>query len=217
MKKIIPILFLFLSIFLCYIIYNLTLDDKIYIMSLGDNISKNMYIKDIENVSEYNTYFTNKDYRIIDVLNIIRYNQELNIDNKQVSIHQILKKADIIVLSAGMNDIYSKLNDNTKDIYTYSNDMINNMELLLNEINRYDHRQVFVLGYYNPTDKHDDIYTYLNYKLKRITDKVHFTYIDLSKVFKNNPKYLEKNDNFYLNNEGYKEIIKLMVENLKKY
>ena len=106
MKKIIPILFLFLSIFLCYIIYNLTLDEKIYIMSLGDNISKNMYIKDIENVSEHNTYFTNKDCRIVDVLNIIRYNQELNIDNKQVSIHQILKKADIIILSAGMKDIF---------------------------------------------------------------------------------------------------------------
>ena len=75
-------------------------------MSLGDN------------VSEHNTYFTNKDYRIVDVLNIIRYNQELNIDNKQVSIHQILKKADIIILSAGMNDIYSKLNENTKNIYT---------------------------------------------------------------------------------------------------
>ena len=44
-------------------------------MSLGDNISKNMYIKDIENVSEHNTYFKNKDYLIVDVINIIIYNK----------------------------------------------------------------------------------------------------------------------------------------------
>lgn len=217
MKKIIPILFLFLSIFMCYLIYKLTEDNKICYTSLGDIISENKYIKDIENTSTYNTDFINKDYRIVDLLNIIKYNQEKELDSSTVSIHQILKKTDILILSIGMNDIYSKLNDDTKNIYTYTNNMINNLELILDEIDRYDYRQVFVLGYYNPTNKHNDIYTYLNYKLSRITNKYHYTYLDLNQIFKNNPKYLQKADNFYLNDAGYREIIKLIVENLKKY
>lgn len=217
MKKIIPILFLFLSIFLCYLIYNLTIDNSIRYMSMGDSISKNMYINNLESVSEYNTDFVNKDYRIIDLLNIIKYNQEITINEKQVSIHQLLKKSDVIILSVGMNDILSKLNDNTKDIYTYMNNMINNMEIILNEIDRYSHKQVFVLGYFNINNEHNDIYTYLNYKLKKITEKKNFTYLDLNKLLGNNSKYLEKPDNFYLNDAGYQKIIELMVEKLKKY
>ena len=162
MKKIIPILFLFLTIFSCYIIYELTDNDNLYLTYIGDNTVNNLDLKEITNISTYNNYFVNNDYRIIDLLNIIKYNEEIEINNKLISIHQILKKSDIIILSVGMNDIYQKLNSDTKDIYTYSNDMINNMELILDEIDRYDHQKVYLLGYYNPTNKHDDIYTYIN-------------------------------------------------------
>lgn len=217
MKKIITILFLFLTVFACYLIYHFTENDKIYCASIGDSIANNMYIKEINNISEYNTYFTNKDYRIIDLLNIMRYNEEKKINLRNVSIHQILKKADIIILAIGMNDIYAKMNDNVKDIYTYLNTMINNLELIIKEINRYDYKCVFVLGYYNINNTHDDIYTYLNYKLKNIVSKYNYNYIDLEHIFKNNPKYLLRNDNFYLNNVGYKEIIKLIVEKIKDY
>ena len=212
MKKIIFILFLFITVFLCYIIYELTDNDKLYYTSIGDSISNNTYIKDIKNIYKHNNDFVNKDYRTIDLLNIIRYNEEITINNSQVSIHQILKKSDIIILSIGMNDIYHKLNDNIKDIYTYSNNMINNIELIFDEINHYNHLKVYVLGYYNTTNKHNDIYTYLNYKLKRISEKNNYIFIDLNNTIRNNPKYLIKNDNYYLNNEGYKEIMKLIVE-----
>lgn len=217
MKKIILILFLFLTIFSCYIIYELTDNDNLYLTYIGDNTVNNLDLKEITNISTYNNYFVNNDYRIIDLLNIIKYNEEIEINNKLISIHQILKKSDIIILSVGMNDIYQKLNSDTKDIYTYSNDMINNMELILDEIDRYDHQKVYLLGYYNPTNKHDDIYTYINYKLKRISANHNFIYLDLNSIFRNNSKYYQKNDNFYLNNQGKKEIIKLIVENFKNY
>ena len=215
MKKIILLLFLFLTMFSCYLIYNFTNEEKIYCLTIGDNIADNPYLKNNSKITEYNNYYINKDYRIIALLNIVKYNEEIEINNKKISIHQLLKKADIIILSVGMNDIYYKLNDSTKDVYTYMNDMVNNMEELLKFINRYYHKQVIVLGYYNISNKNNDIFTYLNYKMEKITEKENFTYINLNQYLKNSPKYLEKVDNFYLNNQGYTEINKLIVEKLK--
>lgn len=215
MKKIIIILFLFLSCYICYYIYSITEDNKKYFLLVGDNIANNPYLKEQSKISIINTDFINKDYRIIDILNIIKYNQEITINKKSVSIHQLLKKSDVIIISIGMNDIYYKLNDNTKEIYTYLNNVVNNYELILKEINRYKHKEVIVLGYYNITNKNNDLYTYTNYKIKRITNNYNYTFIDLNKIIHNNPKYLKKTNNFYLNNEGYKQINKLIVENLK--
>jgi len=216
MKKIIILVFLFLSLYLCYIIYILTENKNTYCLLLGDTISDNQYIKKQNKKIKYNNYFVNKDYRIIDLLNIIKYNEEKQTDNKSISIHQKLKKSDIIILSIGMNDIYSKLNDDTKNIYTYINNMISNMELILKEIARYKHKQVIVLGYYNITNKNNDIFAYLNYKMKKITKKYHFTYLELNEILKNKEEFLQKKGNYYLNQQGYEEINKFIVENLKK-
>ena len=97
-----------------------------------------------------------------------------------------MKNTDILILSIGMNDIYSKLNNDTKDIYKYINNMVNNMEILLDEINQYSYKQVIVIGYYNITNKHNDLFTYLNYKMKRITNKYNYEYLELNNILKNN-------------------------------
>ena len=214
MKKIILVLFLFLS---CYLIYNLTEEKTLSCLALGDTIADNPYLKNNELITEYNNIYINKDYRIIDLLNIIKYNEEIEIDNKQLSIHRLLKNSDILIISIGMNDIYYKLNSDTKTIYTYINDMINNMEKLYEELNRYSYKKVIVLGYYNITNKNTDLFTYLNYKMKRITEKYNYQYLELNNVLKNNPSYLKNSNNFELNNLGYNEINKIIVENLKKY
>ncbi|MBQ2872865.1 MAG: hypothetical protein IJE89_02580 [Bacilli bacterium] len=214
MKKIILILFLFLS---CYLIYNLTEDNNISCLVLGDKIGDNIYIKENELITEYNNTYVNKDYRIIDLINIIKYNEELEVNNNEISIHRLMKNTDILVLSIGMNDIYSKLNDNIKDIYTYMNNMVNNMETLLSLINKYNYKEVIVLGYYNITNKNNDIFTYLNYKMKKIVEKNNSTYIELNNILKNNPKFYENSNNFNLNSNGYSKINEIIVENLKKY
>ena len=215
MKKIIPILFLFLSIFACYIIYNLTEKEELNYTAIGDTISDNNY-KQINSAIIYNNLFTDPDYRLKDLLNIIKYNQEKELSNNKISIHQVLKKTDILIISLGMNDIYSKLEDNPNNIYTYVNNMLNTYEEILQEINRYDYHQVFILGYYNVTEKYQDIYTYLNYKLEKLTNNYHYTYLNLDHHLHNKPELLTENTKFYLNNQGKKEIIKILVENLKK-
>ena len=212
MKKIILILFLFLS---CYLIYNLTEDKGESYLVIGDLVADNPYLKN--NNSKYNNTYINENYRIIDLLNIIEYNQEIKVNNKNISIHRLLKNNDILIISVGMNDIYYKLNSDIKNIYTYINDMINNMELLLSEIDKYNYQKVFVLGYYNITNKHTDIFTYLNYKMKKITDKYSYEYIELNNILGNNQNFYQKSNNFNLNDQGYSEINKIIVEKLKKY
>ncbi len=215
MKKIILILFLFFLLYACYIIYNLTEDKNKYVTLIGDNIANNPYLKNIENTS-VNNDFINKDYHINDLLNVIKYNQELDIDNKIESIHQLLKKSDVVILSIGMNDLYYKLNDNTKEIYTYLNNMINNYEIIIREISRYDYKQVYILGYYNITNNNNDIFTYINYKLSNIAKNYNYTFIDTNKILNNKQEYYKKETNFNLNNKGYYQIFNILVENLKK-
>jgi len=214
MKKIILILFLFLS---CYLIYNLTEKKDLSYLVIGNKIADNPYFKDNKKISIYNNDFINEDYRIIDLINVIKYNEEIEKNNKKISIHRLLKNADILIVSIGMNDIYYKLNSDTKNIYTYINDMVNNMETLLSEIDRYNYKKVFVLGYYNINNTNNDIFTYLNYKIEKIVNEYQYEYIELNNILKNNPNMYQKSNNFGLNNKGYNEINKIIVEKLKKY
>ena len=62
-----------------------------------------------------------------------------------------------------------------------------------------------------------NLFTYLNYKMKKITNKYNYEYLELNNILKNNPNLLEKNNNFELNDHGYNEISKIIVEKLKKY
>lgn len=216
MKKILLILFLFLS---CYIIYAKTYDDKKFYLAVGDGITAGYndiiinYLDNLDILKEYNNSFINKDYRIKDLIRVIKYNEEMNINNKSVSIHYLLKEADIITLSIGMNDIYYKLNNNTKDIYSYVNEMINDMEILLDSIKKYSCNKVIVLGYYNITNKNNDIFTYLNYKVKSLVETYGYDYIELANIINN--EYLQSTDNYYLNEEGNQLISKLIVEKFK--
>ena len=214
MKKIIILLFLFLLCYTCYIVYNQTNNNKLYITSIGDNNSYDIYLKNNLNNIVYNTDFINKDNTIKDILNTIKYNIEIEKNNRNISIHQILKKTDILIISIGTNDIYYKLNDNTKEIYTYLNSIINNYEEILKEINKYKYKEVFVLGYQNKTNNYSDIFTYINYKLKHITTFYNYTYIDLNKIIGNRSNY---DSNYNLTKEEIKEIDKLIVEKIKKY
>lgn len=216
MKKIIYLLFLFLFIFMCYLIYELTDNDNLTCLVIGDSIADNIYLRENKKINNYNNQFINKDHRMIDLLHIIKYNEEINYQNNTISIHQLLKQSDIVIISIGMNDIYAKLEDDPKNMYTYLNEMVNNMELILDEISRYKNAKIIVLGYYNIFDKKNDLFIYINYKIKRITEKHDYIYIDTNKNLNNNQKYLLKNNQFYLNDHGYQKINELIVEKLEK-
>lgn len=231
MKKIISILILFLS---CYFIYNLTIDNELFYLSIGDGIAKG--ITDEGNVSEYNytdsiknyltsknklkgfnNSFVDKDYRITDLLRIIKYKEEIVVNNDHISINELLKKADIVTISLGMNELYYKILVDNNNIYSYIDGMLSDMELLLKEVDRYNHKKVIVLGYYNTTNNNKDIFNYVNYKLKNIVNKRGFEFVDVDKIINNNTNYFTNNTNFYLNNGGYQKISQIIVEKINKY
>ena len=211
MKKIILILFLFLLCISCYFIYHLTKQDKLYITSIGDELATYQYI-DNSKIKNYNKQFTDTDLKTTDLLNNLKYNYGNN-----PNIHQVLKKSDILIISIGINDIYYKLNDDTKEIYTYLNNIIDIYEEILEIINKYNYQKVYILSYYSINKDQNDIINYINYKLLKLANSYHYTYLDLNKIISNNPKYLKKEDNYHLNNLGFKQISILIVENLKKY
>lgn len=229
MKKIIFILILFLS---CYIIYNLTVDSKYYYLSIGDYLSYGVnsygvkengysfyvknYLEKEDKLKYYNDSFTGVNYRIVDLINMIKYNEVKVFNGKNININQLLKKADVITLSVGMNDLYYKLKVNDDNIYNYMNGLINDMDELLKYIDRFNHEKVFVLGYYNVRVEQEYI-NYINVKLKYIVENNDFIYIDLSNIFDNNPIYFDKKGSFVPNNEGYLKISKIIVDKLENY
>jgi len=221
MKKIIFILILFLS---CYIIYNLTVDSKYYYLSFGDCVSsglnKNRYVSNYleksDKLKKYNDSFVNCDYRITDLINILKYNETKVIDNKKYNLNQLLKKADVVTLSIGMNELYYKLNNDSDNIYNYMNNIINDMNELLGYIDNFNYEIVFVLGYYNVGVEQEYV-NYINAKLNNIVSERGYVYIDLSNYFDNNPMFLSKNGSFLPNNEGYLKISKIIIEKLENY
>lgn len=230
MKKIIFILILFLT---CYIIHTKTQDNKIYYLSLGDAISKGStpysetgqgysdYIKDYlkqNNLLEgYNKTFTSKYNRITDMINQLDTSKETIIGTKKITINQLISKSDLITISLGMNEIYYKLLTDNNNTYEYINTMMEDIDILFNKISKLNHRKILVLNYYNITTTNQDIFNYANIKLKEITKKYGFEYIDIASILNKNPKFFINNTNFIPNNNGYYQIYQIILEKIKNY
>ena len=111
MKKVLTLIIVVLSVFLIYLGFK---DKKIYYLSLGDSLSlgKNPYnvldygysdyIKDyLENKELLETYadgLNREDKRIIDIINDIKNNEKVLVDNKEKTLQHVLIKADLITL-----------------------------------------------------------------------------------------------------------------------
>ena len=94
--------------------------------------------------------------------------------------------------------------------------MMEDMSKLFHEINKYNHKQVFILGYYNITNNNQDIFNYANIKLKELCTKEGYTYIPLDNILNDSIYFINK-DKIYPNKLGYQQIYKIIVEKIKKY
>lgn len=225
MKKVFLILILFLS---CYFIYTKTEGNKKNYLVIGDSLSKGIneygvssygysdFIKDyLENkkiLKNYNETYTDVNYKVSDIVKILEYNESKN----NISLNRLIKEADIITISLGIDEIYYKINKNNQNIYTYIDNMISDYNKILNYISKFHHDKVYILGYYNTTKNNIDIFNYANYKLETLTKKYNYTYIDLAQILDNNPTYISQiNNNYMPNIKGYQKISQIIVENLK--
>ena len=225
MKKVFLILTLFLS---CYFIYTKTEGDKKNYLVIGDSLSKGIneygvvsygysdfikdYLEDKKILKNYNKTYTDVNYKVFDIVKILEYNESKN----NISLNRLIKEADIITISLGIDEIYYKINKNNQNIYTYIDNMISDYNKILNYISKFHHDKVYILGFYNTTKNNIDIFNYANYKLEVLTKKYNYTYIDLAKILDNNPTYISQISNNYMPNiRGYEKISQIIVENLK--
>lgn len=191
MKKIFLIIFMFILIFL---IYYLNLDQKVYVLSIGDHfIVESDYHKDIDNylgkkLEKSVIYSNNGDYRIIDLINDIKDNKKFTYKNNQYTINNTLIKADIIFISIGMNDLrYNKNNNN----YDYVDEVISDLDILLKLIRKYSKEKIYIFNYYNFDN---DFNNYINERLKKIADRYNIgvicldSYDNISKTIKKSLK-----------------------------
>ena len=108
------------------LIFLITKDKKIYYLSLGDSLAVGRmphneigksygdyvrdYLEDKEVLEFYTKSFSKSGYRSIDMLNDLKENKEITVEDKKISIKHALIKADLVTVSVGMNDLFYKLN-----------------------------------------------------------------------------------------------------------
>lgn len=220
MKKIIFIISIFLS---CFLIYKTTYHKEENYMTIGSSLSKSLspynskifgyneylyeYLKRDNKNLKFNNTWTNKDYRISDLVNTIKYNKTIN----NISINEDLRNADILTISIGNTELYNHIEYDIDEIYKYVDEINNDMDKLLNLIKKYNYNHVLILSYYNVTNKNNDIFNYANYNLKKIVEKYKYTFVDISNI---NKKYFPNAKSFNPNIEGYYVIYQKLLEKI---
>lgn len=230
-KKHLKLIVLILTCILIYIIYNNTTEEKnITYVSLGDGYATSInsynvnsygysdYLKDYlksNNKLHYYYNYSYKDMKIDDLYKDILINYK-NKDNE--GIKQILREANLLTLSIGINDIIYK-NSLIKYKTEASEERLikevtNNMDILIKEIKKYYKYNIYIIGYYNNYPQNSvekEILDKYNKKILIYSKKNDITYI---KIEKNLSKYYENKDSIYPNTLGYEQIYKEILSKI---
>ena len=224
------------------VIFFVTMDKKIYYLSLGDSLAAGQtpnntiaesygdyvadYIKDKEKLEFYTKGFAKSGYRSIDLLNDLKSNKEITVNDKKITLKHALIKADIVTLSIGSNDLFYKLNignsfdmDEYDDIYTYVDECMIDIDKLLLELRKSCKEQILVLGFYNPFTHYSDnlsnqvepIIKYANDKMENLANKYDMTFVDIHDMFLANDTYLPSKFEIHPTKDGYKAISKAII------
>lgn len=238
--------FLITAVILIFIFF-ITKDKKIYYLSLGDSLSVGQspyndinksygdyvasYLKEKNILEFYTKNFSNSNYRSIDLLNDLKENKEIIIDDKKISIKHALIKSDLVTVSVGANDLFYKLNIGNEfkgkdftNIYTYVDEVILDIDKLLFELRKSCKEQIMVLGFYNPfiNYSHDlatrvePVILYANNKLEDLVNKYDMTYVGIHNSFLNNVDYLPDILEVHPTKKGYKAIANQVIKLIDK-
>lgn len=189
------IIVLILVAFIIFMIYIKLRDKSVYyvnIQDIYDSIEYSYSIRDeIEQKEKLEKFveFRYEDLRITDLIQMIRENDYIYVENKKQTIQNALIKADLITLFVGMNEVsYGLSKKHKEDIYNYMDTLLLDIETLLEEIKKYSKEEVFFIGYYYELEKDKEYIAYLNEKLEKLCIKEGVTYVP-------NDAYLKKGKN----------------------
>ncbi len=180
---------------------------------ISDNImlSYSDYLfKSLDNIHEYNPYFTNYSVSLInqDIYN----NRTIRVNNYDYYFKKELRESNYVIISVGMEEIgYNYDKYDMKDNYNYFNKMYLDIEKLIMEVKKYAKEKIIFLGYYNPSNYYDantdEFFYSMNNKLDTLMSNNNIIYIDLYELIKGN-NYLKENG--YLNNIGNNAIVNII-------
>ena len=186
-------------------------------VNFADLVSRNL--EEIEELGFYSKDFIKENIRTIDVINDI--NQNLTIDN--ISIQNILKRTDILIINIGNNEINYKLSkinyeENDNEIYRYLDEVIIDIQDLFKTIKKINKKRIIFLGYYNDTNNvnNDKYYIYINKKIKEISNNENIEFIDLYNILNKNNDYITKSNPVYITNEGNIAIYNNIIRKINK-
>lgn len=203
------ILFIVLIILAVLLINFLFIDDKIYYLNLNtiDSNDYSIYYKEYleknHNLEYYNNYYNVKDYRITDLIRMIKDNKEITIDGKKQKIENAIIKADIITIWVGMNEIKYKIDTtDIEELYKYSDTILTDLEELFLLLRKISKEKIIFMNFYNPgNEQYDEVIKYLNTKMNAIAIEYKIDILDVNHII-----------NKKINQLNYQEIGSMLEE-----
>lgn len=190
-----------------FVIYLTTIDKKIYYLDLNVNNYQyseetKKYILSKKKLEKFVTGYTKEDDRTTDLINNIKQNKKINIQNKSQSIKNALIKADLVTITTGKSDLlYKMLNDNDK-VYEYADEILKDVEKLINLVREYCKEDIIMIGLINEYgNQYQELFQYINQKLGEICYE--------NKIFFINPMNIK---NISKTNEQIEKQIKQIIQ-----
>lgn len=223
---------------LVFFIYLSTVDKKVYYLNLGDAFALGVtpygnedygysdYVRDyLKNQGVLETYvssFAQKDYRTTDLIRDIKENKKI----EKTTIKNALIKADLVTLSIGFLDLYSKTsvssfsNVDYNSYYEYANKAFVDLNELFGLLREYCKEDIMMIGYYNPKlsdEKEEEFYHFLNQKLEELCQKYEISFIDVYELFQeNHDSFLPNPNSIFPSKVGYEIISKEIITNMEQ-
>ena len=177
--KVKVVLALFLIVVLIFLIYTFNIKNDIFYFNVMDkkydydtyNVLLN---ENLDNVQKYISY-EQDDYRVTDLIRDI--NDNIIVNNRKIQ--NILIKADIITLMIGNNELNYKIkNIDMTELFEYSNSLLEDLDDLFKLVRKYSKEKIFFIGFYNSNEYYEELYRYLNLRIKDMCDSYNIVYID---------------------------------------
>lgn len=203
--------------------------NEINLLALGDGISTGMtsyhvegydfndylteYLNESKKLDKYYKFFNETD----ETLNTLITKIDNNVNNieQKIKIKQAIKKADIITLAIGMDELNNYASKNNLGS-TKINGFLKKYNELLKKIRNLNDKKIFVIGLYNSNKINISKIEKINIELENITKKYNCEFIDIENITEYK-EFFTLNNNYYLNYKGQKyiyEIIKNKIESL---
>lgn len=243
-KKLLISILVFLSIFVIYILNN---DKKMNYVALGDSLAAGQnpygqigygytdyianYLSRNQLLKTYTKGFAESGDKINDLLEDIKTNKTIQVDDKIINLKSTLRESDLVTISIGANDFIANFNltsllTDLKEVnFIQKVDEIEEpLDEVLKEVRKYAKKEVVVLGYYNPLprmttsfqEEIDELFQYADDMYQDICDKYHMQYLSMYQSFKNHNDYLPNPLDIHPNTKGYEVMSNQVIDYLEK-